>query len=306
MSGEPAESEARYSGWEGLGLVRALNRAASMLEEAGVVSARLNAEALLGEAVGLTRVGLYTSYDRPLGHAEAERFLSLLRRRLAREPLQYILGRRGFRRLELEVSPEVLIPRPETESLVERALQKLEEDPSLRVVLDLGTGSGNIACSVALEWPGVEVVATDISAGALEVARRNAERHGLSGRVRFLCGDLFSPLPPSLRGGIGLLLSNPPYISARDYPRLPPEVRDFEPEIALLAGEDGTAFHRRILDGAREWLAEGGWFILEGGADQVPGLRQAAQERGYERVEVLPDLNGLPRFLEGAAPRPLL
>jgi release factor glutamine methyltransferase len=302
MNREAAGEGAPLSGWVELGLVEAVNRAASWLEGEGVISPRLNAEALLSESTGLSRVELYVHYQRPLRRREAEAFLSLLLRRLAHEPLQYILGRRGFRRLELEVDPRVLIPRPETELLVERALQKMAEDPSLEVVLDLGTGSGNIALAVAQENPAATVIATDVSPGALAVAERNAARNGLAGRVRFLGGDLFAALPAELRGRIHLLLSNPPYVSAKDYGELPPEVRDFEPPAALRSDGAGTLFHLRILDGARDWLAPGGWVILEGGADQVPGLREEALKRGFGRVEALYDLNGLPRFLECALP----
>ncbi len=300
--GKPVTAEGESGAWAGLGLAEAVRRAAALLEEKGVISARLNAEALLSEATGLSRVELYAHYERPLGGAEARAFSALLRRRLAHEPLQYILGRRGFRRLELEVGPAVLIPRPETELLVERALQKIRDEPRLRVVVDLGTGSGNIALSVAQEAPHCRVFATDISSAALEVAKRNAARNLLSDRVRFLEGDLFDALPPGLRGGVGLLLSNPPYVPSAEYAELPLEVRDHEPREALLAGGDGTSFHLRILDGAGSWLAPGGWFILEGGARQVPGLKGAAEERGFTKVEALRDLNGMPRFLEGMRP----
>jgi len=296
------KAQADPGAWAGLGLVEAVRRAAELLDARGVTSARLNAEALLSEATGLSRVELYAHYERPIGLEEARAFDSLLRRRLAREPLQYILGRRGFRRLELEVDPSVLIPRPETELLVERALQKLREEPSLRVVADLGTGSGNIALAVAQEAPRCQVFATDISADALRVAERNAWRNGLSGRVRFLRGDLYEALPDELRGGVDLLLSNPPYVPAGEYLSLPPEVRDHEPREALLSDESGTLFHLRILEGAAGWLAPGGWFILEGGAEQVPSLRGEAERWGFVGVEVLCDLNGLPRFLEGMRP----
>ena len=187
-----------------------LKKATDLLEERGVISPRLNAETLLAEATGMTRVELYTSFDKPVSPAETDRFRALIKRRLAHEPLQYITGRRGFRHLSLRVSPAVLIPRPETELLVERALQKMEEDPRLTVVLDLGTGSGCIALSVAQENPRAEVHASDISGEALEVAGLNAEENGLEDRVCFHAGDLFGPLPDRLRGGVHLVLSNPP------------------------------------------------------------------------------------------------
>lgn len=276
-----------------------INKATALLEEKGIISPRLNAETLLSEATGMTRVELYANFDRPVPPAEVERFRALLRRRLSHEPLQYITGRRGFRRLCLKVNPDVLIPRPETELMVDRALQKMAEDPSLKVVLDLGTGSGCVALSVARECGRAEVHATDISEEALAVAGENAAENGLGERVRFYSGDLFEPLPPKLRGGIHLVLSNPPYVTPRDYGRLPLEVREHEPRLALLAGDDeGTRFHFRILDESREWLAPGGWLIMEGGEAQMEPVAERALAMGYRRVEVLYDYNGMPRFVE--------
>lgn len=277
-----------------------IKKATALLEEKGVISPRLNAETLLAEATGMSRVELYTNFEKLLSAAETERFRVLLRRRLAHEPLQYITGRRGFRHLSLEVDPAVLIPRPETESLVERALQKMEEDPSRGVVLDLGTGSGCIALAVAQENTRAQVHASDISAAALEVAKRNAAGNGLEGRVQFYQGDLFASLPVGMRGAIHMILSNPPYISTREYDELPPEVKEHEPRLALLADEEGTCFHYRILEEAADWLAPGGWVILEGGAPQMSLLKERALKTGYERVEILYDLNGLARFLEAS------
>ena len=280
-----------------------LKEAAARLEEGGVASPRLNAETLLAEATGMTRVELYAHYGRPVPPGEAGRFHALLERRLAHEPLQYITGLRGFRRLCLRVGPGVFIPRPETELLVERALRRMEEDPRLTVALDLGTGSGCIALALAQEDPRAEVHATDVSAAALEAAGRNAEACGLAGRVSFYHGDLFDPLPGRLRGGVHLVLSNPPYIPEGEYAELPPEVREHEPRLALLAEGDGTGFHLRILKGARDWLVPGGWVIVEVGAPQAAPVRERALEAGYEAAEVAFDYNGLPRFVEARAAR---
>jgi release factor glutamine methyltransferase len=280
-----------------------LKKATDLLEERGVISPRLNAETLLAEATGMTRVELYTNFDKPVSPAETDRFRALIKRRLAHEPLQYITGSRGFRHLSLRVSPAVLIPRPETELLVERALQKMEEDPRLTVVLDLGTGSGCIALSVAQENPRAEVYASDISGDALELAGHNAEENGLEDRVCFHAGDLFGPLPDRLRGGVHLVLSNPPYVPEREFAELPPEVREHEPRLALLAEGDGTGFHLRILEEARAWLAPGGWVIMEAGSPQAAPVRERALEAGYEAVEVVFDYNGLPRFVEARLAR---
>lgn len=275
-----------------------LKKATRLLEEKGIISPRLNAETLLAEATGMTRVELYTSFDKPLSPAETDRFRALIRRRLTHEPLQYITGKKGFRHLELRINPAVLIPRPETELLVERALQKMREDASLKVVLDLGTGSGCIALAVAQENRGAEVHASDVSTAALEVARSNAEECLLSERIRFHPSDLFSSLPQALRGGVHLVLSNPPYVPEREYAELPEEVREHEPRLALLVNGDGTCFHRRILEEARAWLAPGGWVILEGGAPQMESVKGLALRNGYEAVGILYDYNGLPRFTE--------
>ncbi len=277
-----------------------IGKATELLEKKGVISPRLNAETLLAEATGMTRVELYANFDKPVSPAETERFRALLRRRLAHEPLQYITGSRGFRRLSLKVGPAVLIPRPETELMVERALQKMAEDLSLKVVLDLGTGSGCIALSMAWECERAEVHASDVSDEALAVAEANAAESGLEGRVCFYSGDLFEPLPTEMRGGIHLVLSNPPYVTACDYEELPLEVREHEPRLALLAGDDaeGTCFHYRILEEALEWLAPGGWLIMEGGEPQMEPVKERALALGYEHVDVLYDYNGLPRFVE--------
>jgi release factor glutamine methyltransferase len=280
-----------------------IGKATALLEEKGVISPRLNAETLLAEATGMSRVELYTNFERTLSDVETERFRGLIRRRLAHEPLQYITGRRGFRHLSLAVDPAVLIPRPETELLVDRALQKMKEDPSCRVVLDLGTGAGCIALAVAQENPRAEVHASDISEAALEVAKCNAAGNGLEGRVHFYRGDLFASLPEEMRGAIHLILSNPPYVSTREYEDLPPEVKEHEPRLALLADEEGTCFHYRILKEAAGWLAPGGWVILEGGAEQMSLVKARALETDYECVEILYDYNGLARFVEACLVR---
>jgi release factor glutamine methyltransferase len=287
-----------YASLQGKRTIDVLTWATNILQGENIISPRLNAESLLSLATGKSRVELYANFDRPLAREEWERFVPLLSRRLAHEPLQYITGKRGFRFLELEVGPAAMIPRPETELLVERALAKMKAAGLKCTVLDLGTGAGCIGLSVAQENPEAVVHASDISPEALELARRNAKANGLEGRVHFHPSDLFSALPLELQGGIDYLLANPPYISAREYQGLPPEVKEYEPRIALLAGDDGTYFHRKILKEAREWLSPGGWIILEGGAHQMEELKESAAAQGYREVEILYDYAGLPRFLE--------
>ena len=211
-----------------LGLAR---KAAQHLTERGLENARLESELLLAAVLGIKRLDLYLQFDRPITDAELEQFRGMVRRRLKREPLQYILGSAGFRRLELEVNRSVLIPRPETELLVDQVLAWLREHPGSGDVVDIGTGSGAIAISVASE-AGVRVVGTDVSPEALEVARRNAERAQVSDRVEFRVGSLLDALSDGAR--FSVLAANLPYIGEAERGSLAPEVRDWEPAGACL------------------------------------------------------------------------
>lgn len=278
---------------------RLIGWAAGYLEERGVINARLNAEILLSHVTGRDRVDLYARPEAGVTLREILLFRDLVRRRGFREPLQHILGRWGFRRLDLLVDSRALIPRPETELLVERALGILR---SMRgkhpVVVDVGTGSGCIALSICREYPQSLVYATDISRKALELARVNAERTGMDGIVSFHHGDLLSPLPRRLMGRCDLVVSNPPYIKAEDYPLLPEEVRDHEPLVSLVAGPRGVEVHLRLMEQSLTWLAPGGFLLMEMGEDQGDALREAALRMGYEHVAFHDDLNGKPRVVE--------
>jgi len=275
-----------------------ITRATQFLEENGVIKPRLNAEQLLAHCTGRSRTELYACPDRPVATREKEDYAAAVWRRAAHEPLQYITGLKGFRYLELAVDRRTLIPRPETEMLVERALQIMRATPGHPVVVDVGTGSGCIALSLARECPAAIVHATEISADALAVARANALRLELDGVVFFHLGDLLDALDEELRGEIDLIVSNPPYIREVDFPSLPPEVREHEPYDSLVAGPAGTEVHLRLMHLAPRWLARGGRLLMEGGDDQVHGLSLAAIELGYEEVRVSPDLNGRPRMVE--------
>jgi release factor glutamine methyltransferase len=225
------------------------------------------------------------------------RFGEMVRRRLRREPVAYILGRKGFRRIELGVDRRVLVPRPETELLVEIAL---ERQPA--TVLDIGTGSGAIALAIADELPGCEVTATDTSAGALEVARANAERLGLTDRVRFLHGTW-----PEEEARFDLIVANLPYIAEPDWPSLPPEVRDWEPREALLAGADGLDAIRALLDRGRplrRYATEKTTTVaLEVGEGQAETVRRLVREAGFGSVETRRDLAGIERVVIGESAR---
>jgi len=262
----------------------ALSASTDALRAAGVGEPRLDAELLLAEATGCDRARLAADPGAEIEPAATRRFAEMVRRRLRREPVAYILGRRGFRELELAVDARVLIPRPETELLVELALELAP-----RRVLDLGTGSGAIALAVAAELPGCEVVATDTSAGALAVARANAERLGLAGRVELV----EAMLPPGL-GGFDLVLANLPYVSEAEWGGLEPEVTQWEPREALLAGADGLDVLRAAIPAAAGVAPVVG---LEVGAGQAPAAGELAMEAGFGAVETRPDLAGIPRLV---------
>jgi len=281
----------------------ALRAAAQRLRASGSRSPRLDAELLLAASLGVTRSDLFRRPERTLTEAEAERFESFVRRREAREPVAYIRGVRAFRTVELEVTPEVLIPRPETETLVEVALETLAAAPASGagvshepLALDLGTGSGCVALALAAENPFVHVVATDISEEALGVARRNAARLGLEGRVDFAASDLFAGLPAGRR--FDLIVSNPPYISAAEYAGLEPNVRDYEPRLALFAGADGLDVYRRLVPEAAGRLRRGGTLALEVGMGQAAAVRELLAAAGsFAAARARADLGGIPRVV---------
>jgi len=280
------------------------------LSERGVERGRLDAEHLLAHALGLERLQLYLQHDRPLTSVELDRFRPLLRRRARREPLQYILGTAAFREVELAVDRRVLIPRPETEVLVQAVLDRMggadgggdpgggasAVAPGGPTALDVGTGSGAIAVSLALEGPFARVVATDASPEALEVARANVETAGVAERVELRDGALFGPLGPEER--FDVVVSNPPYVADGEADALPPEVRDWEPAQALFAGPDGLAVLRDLLAGAPRHLAAGGLLAVEVGAGQAPILAALLEEsEGWAEVEIGADLAGRERVL---------
>jgi release factor glutamine methyltransferase len=274
--------------------------AAEVLQDGGVIKPRLNAEQLLQHCTGRSRAELYAYPERTVNLREKEAFSAVVRRRAAHEPLQFITGIKGFRYLELAVDRRALIPRPETETVVERAVELLRAMRGHPVVVDVGTGCGCISLSIASECPATVVHATDISRDALAVARRNATKLGLEGIVSFHLGDLMDALQAGLAGKIDLIVSNPPYIRESDFAALPPEVREHEPYVSLVAGPEGTECHLRLMRQARLWLAPGGYLLMEGGEDQVEGLAAEAEALGYSCVEVRADLNGRPRMVEAS------
>ena len=263
----------------------------------GLENARLQAELLLAAVLGVKRLDLYLQFERPLDTSEVDRYREYVRQRLQRVPVQYITGVAAFRHLELAVTPSVLIPRPETEVIVDVALELLPEGGR---VLDLCCGSGAIALSLAQEATAAEVVATDVSNAALEVAKANGQRCGLAERVEWHCGDLFAPL----RGieAFDLVAANPPYVRRDDLAQLAPEVRDYEPHLALDGGEDGLAYYRRIAEEAADFIRPGGYLLLEVGDGQSAAVEALlAQATRLTEVQIRPDLNQIPRVVVARA-----
>lgn len=286
------------------------------LERKGDPNPRVSAEWLMAEATGLSRIELYMNFDRPLSLDERAVLREYVARRGAGEPLQLISGTAPFRYLTLKVAPGVLIPRPETEVLVSEALAELDlprvadhvqageegeevvsaQLPTLKVV-DLCTGSGCIACSIASEYPAARVVALDIAPEALALAQRNVDDLGLQDRVEVRESDLLGAIAPEEQGGIDLLISNPPYIPVAVLETLDREVTEFEPRLALDGGDDGLDLFRRFIDDARSCLTPGGVLAVELFEDHLDEAARLAQEAGFESVRIARDLAGRPRIL---------
>jgi release factor glutamine methyltransferase len=269
-----------------------LRRSADYLAEREVETPRLDAELLLGKALGLSRLELYLEHDRPLEPAELAACREAIARRGRREPAAYILGEWGFRRLTLKVDSRALVPRPETEVVVERCLELLATRTEPRV-LDVGTGSGAIALALADEHESAHVTALDVSGDALELARENADRTGLAGRIRFLRADFRTGLP---EGPYDLVVSNPPYVSEAELAETEAEVNRWEPRQALLGGVGDV---EAIAAAARAVLVPGGMLVVETAEQRADEAAAALRSLGYVDVRVSPDLAGRPRVVEG-------
>jgi len=273
----------------------ALARATARLAEAGVESARLEAELLLSKACDdCARALLYAELDRELSDEQTGAFEANVARREKREPLAYVLGEWGFRRLTLKTDRRALIPRPETEIVVERALDHIRDVEEPRV-LDVGTGTGAIALAIADEMPTARVTAMDVSEEALGLARENLELTGVNGRVRLVEHDLTSGLGD---GDFDLVVSNPPYVEPDELPTLQPEVRDWEPHVALVA----SGATESLAEAARDALRPDGWLVLETAAGAGERVEQLLSGLGFEDVTITPDLAGRDRVAEGRWP----
>jgi release factor glutamine methyltransferase len=269
-----------------------LRLSAGYLSEHGSPTPRLDAELLIGHALGLPRIELYTNFDRPLDEPELAACRTLLERRGRREPVAYILGRWGFHGLDLAVDGRVLVPRPETEVLVERCLALLDGQDAPRVV-DVGTGSGAIALAIKAARPEAAVTATDVSPDALAVARANADALGLE--VELVEADLLA----GVEGRFALIASNPPYIGEAEMAALEPEVAGYEPRLATVAGPAGTEVLERLAAAASGALEPGGWLVVECGAGQAEAVRGMLAAAGAVETFAEPDLAGIDRVVGG-------
>ncbi len=277
-----------------LTVLEIIKRTTEFFQKHGIESPRLNAELLVGHSLGLKRMQLYLQFERPLAEAELAKIRPLVKRRSEREPLQYIVGTTEFGGLTLQVDRRALIPRPETELLVEIAKELFAVAPPARV-LDLGTGSGAIALALANHFATAVVMAVDVSAEALALAGENATALGLAERVRFLRSDWFAAVPADEK--FDLIVANPPYLSDAETRETAPEVQKFEPWNALSAGPDGSEALRKIIAAAPARLTAGGGLLLETGIAQHEQLLEAAKAAGFASAESRRDLTGRDRFV---------
>jgi release factor glutamine methyltransferase len=262
--------------------------------DAGIAAARLEAQLLLAHVLGCSRVQLYTDFDKPLGDPELAAYRALIKRRLGGENVSYLLGEAEFWGLKLHVDEHVLVPRPDTETLIEVARQLREDRSAPCRVLDLCTGSGAIAIALAKELPGATVIATEVSSDAVAIAKKNAERNAVADRVDVRLGDLFAPVD----GKFDLIVANPPYIASAVIPTLSAEVRR-EPRVALDGGPDGLVFYDRICSSARGYVVPGGWLVVEHGFDQADAVRERFERAGFTDVVLTHDLGKNPRITRG-------
>ncbi len=269
---------------------RLLNWITEYLTQKKVDAPRLSAELLLSSVLGLKRIELYTQYDKPVAPEQLEQLRGLVRHAGRHEPVAYLVGRTEFYSMEFEVTPACLIPRPETELLVQRAIEFLRKRTGPHFVCDLCTGCGVIAVAVAKNVPDARVIATDISEPALDVAAKNVEKHKLHDRIELRRGDLFEPLVPQL-DLFDVITCNPPYVSTAEYEALEKNVRDYEPRLALHAGADGLDFCRRLSENVAQFLKPDGILLLEIGYQQGDAVRELLDRTGaFERMGVEKDL----------------
>jgi release factor glutamine methyltransferase len=275
-------------------IAQALVEATQILRREGVTDARRDAATLLAHLIGRDQTYLIAHAERELSGRDVARYRSYVERRSAGEPLQYIVGHQEFFNLDFEVSPDVLIPRPETELLVETALELLGDTPDPPSICDIGTGSGCIAISILHERPELRAIGIDISAAALAVAARNAERHGVADRLSLIESDCFDRIEASAHS-FSLIAANPPYVAAAAYDGLQREVREHEPRIALSPGGDGLDVVRRVIQNAPPYLVSGGHLLIEIGFDQHEAVHSMIDKNVWTLLDIHRDLQGIPR-----------
>ncbi len=275
-----------------------LNQAVEKLRSEGVDRPRTNAELLLGAVLNVPKIELYLDRNLILTSQQIEKYSYFIQERISGRPLQYIIGSTEFYGLEFKVNESVLIPRPETETLVEEMIERLKNHPSPKII-DIGTGSGAIAISLAKNLNSAYIFATDISADALNVAKDNARMNKAEDQIEFLFGDLFEPLQNrQLEGKIDCVVSNPPYLSQEEFDHLPKDVRDYEPVVALKSGQEGISFHKRIIEGAVDFLKRDGILSLEMGLGQARQVAAFLEEFDkFKHVEIKKDLGGIERIV---------
>ena len=272
------------------------------LKESDIESPEIDADILLAHTLSCDRVKLYTNPDDVIDDADLHKYKELIYKRVSRVPLQYITGRVEFMSLDFLVDERVLIPRPETEILVETVLKKanvIEFSNKSIIITEIGTGSGNIAVSLAKTLSNAEIYTNDTSQEALLVAETNVQRHNVTDNVHLLHGDFFGSFNNSVeKEHVDFIVSNPPYVSESEWNELGPEVKKHEPRQALVGGEDGLQYYRRIISGAADWLRPGGYLILEIGETQASAIIKLMQnEEHYGNIEIIKDLQGKERVI---------
>jgi len=276
---------------------RLLTWVTEYLTQKGVDAPRLSAELLLSHVLGLRRIELYTQYNKVVAQEQLTQLRGLVKRAGEHEPVAYLVGRTEFYSIEFEVTPDCLIPRPETELLVQRSIELLRKRTGPQSVCDLCTGCGIVAVAIAKNVPDAKVIATDISEPALAVAAKNVEKHKLADRIELRHGDLFEPLVPQL-DLFDVIACNPPYVSAAEYEALEKNVKDYEPRIALYAGQEGLDVYRRIVEKVGQFLKPDGILLLEIGYQQGPTVRELLEQTGvFAQIRIDKDLQGHDRVV---------
>jgi release factor glutamine methyltransferase len=280
-------------------ITKLLNWVTQFLTDKGIESPRLSAELLLSHVLGLKRIELYTQYNKAVEKPELDKLRELVRRAGQNEPIAYLVGKTEFYSMEINVTPDCMIPRPETELLVQRAIEFLRTRNGNQFVCDLCTGSGCIAVAIAKNFPNAKIIATDICDAALAVASTNVEKHSLQDKIKLLSGDLFDPIIPQLDvGKFDLIVCNPPYVSSSEYEKLAQNVKDYEPRMALFAGEDGLDIYRRIIEKVDAFLKPDAALILEIGYAQGHAITEMFEQTGiFSEIKIEKDFHDNDRIV---------